>query len=254
MISSRPRDLLTLTVFFPDAGATATGHVFRFGFDGKRASPPESGTSRFAQQLVDVGVQRKDNALTLEVAIPARALPRFPAEEPLVFDLCLTYEDVDAAGATPPAVSNCKDGGMLGEALRLPDDFRKGLKLKPPKGVVALEGQADGWLGYGILHYPDWVEADEPLTPELLEVLVAPNVGEGGVGRGECPGDALAAEWKAPADGVVGRESLHRPGHVRLGQGIAPRPLPGEGEDGAAGARMAGRYLCAGTSHLGGAR
>lgn len=168
-------DLLTLTVFFPDAGATATGHVFRFGFDGKRASPPESGTSRFAQQLVDVGVQRKDNALTLEVAIPARALPRFPAEEPLVFDLCLTYEDVDAAGSTPPAVSNCKGGGMLGEALRLPDDFRKGLKLKPPKGVVALEGQADGWLGYGILHYPDWVEADEPLTPELLEVLVAPN-------------------------------------------------------------------------------
>ncbi|MCY1075285.1 hypothetical protein OV287_12345 [Archangium sp. miwbw1] len=168
-------DLLTLSLFFPDAGATATGHVFRFAFDGKRASPPESGTSRFAQQLVEVGVQRQDNTLALEVAIPARALPRFPAEDPLVLDLCLTYEDVDAAGSKPPAVSNCKDGGMVGEALRLPDDFRKGLKLKPPKGVIALEGQPDGWLGYGVLHYPDWVEADEPLTPDLLEVLVAPS-------------------------------------------------------------------------------
>ncbi|HEX5752375.1 MAG TPA: hypothetical protein VFZ09_39585 [Archangium sp.] len=168
-------DVLTLTLFFPDAGLTATGHVFRFAFDGKRASPPDSGTSRYAQQLVDVGVQHKDNALSLEVAIPARALPRFPAEEPLTLDLCLTYEDVDAAGSTPPAVSNCKGGGMVGEVLRLPDDFRKGLKLKPSKGVIGLEGQPDGWLGYGILHYPDWVEADEPLTPELLEVLVAPH-------------------------------------------------------------------------------
>ncbi|OJT18331.1 hypothetical protein BO221_40295 [Archangium sp. Cb G35] len=167
-------DLLTLTVFFPDAGTTASGHIFRFAFDGKRASPPESGTSRYAQELVEVGVKRKDNTLALEVAIPARALPRFPAEEPLTFDLCLTYEDVDAEGSTPPAVSNCKGGGMVGEALRLPDDFRKGLKLKPPQGVIGLEAQPDGWLGYGILHYPDWVEADEPLTPVLLEVLVAP--------------------------------------------------------------------------------
>ncbi|MFY0564917.1 hypothetical protein ACN28E_13755 [Archangium lansingense] len=140
-------DLITLSLFFPDAGATATGHVFRFAFDGKRASPPESGTSRFAQQLVEVGVQRQDNTLALEVAIPARALPRFPAEEPLVLDLCLTYEDVDAAGSKPPAVSNCKDGGMVGEALRLPDDFRKGLKLKPPKGVIALEGAAGRLVG-----------------------------------------------------------------------------------------------------------
>jgi len=171
-------DVLTLTVFFPGAGTTATGHVFRFAFDGKRASPADSGTSEFAQKLVDLGLKRQDNALALEVAIPARALPRFPAEEPLTFDLCLTYEDVDAAGARPPAVSNCKGGGMLGEALRLPDDFRKGLKLKPPKGVIALEGQPDGWLGYGILHYPDWVEADARLTPGLLKVLVTPKAVE----------------------------------------------------------------------------
>jgi hypothetical protein len=158
-------DVLTLSLFFPDAGAAATGHVFRFGFDGKRASPPESNTSEFAQKLVDAGVQRKDNTLTLEAAIPARAFPRFPATEPLVLDLCVTFG----------AASNCKDGGMVGEALRLPDDFRKGLKLKPPEGVVALAGQPDGWLGYGVLHYPVWVEADTKLTPGLLRVLVTPN-------------------------------------------------------------------------------
>jgi hypothetical protein len=155
-------DALTLSLFFPDAGPTATGHVFRIGPDGKPASPLDENTPEFAQKLVQTGVQRKDNALALEVAIPARAFPRFPAQEPLVFDLCLTYKDV----------SNCKGGGMLGEALRLPDDFRKGLKLKPPKSVVAFERHPNGWLGYGRLHFPDWVEADKPLTHELLDDLV----------------------------------------------------------------------------------
>ncbi len=158
-------DVLTLSLFFPDAGAAATGHVFRFGFDGMRASPPESNTPDFAQKLVNESVQRKDNTLTLEAAIPARALPRFPATGPLVLDLCVTFG----------TATNCKDGGMVGEALRLPDEFRKGLKLKPPEDVVALSGQPDGWLGYGVLHYPLWVEADSKITPGLLRVLVTPN-------------------------------------------------------------------------------
>ncbi|PTL79141.1 hypothetical protein [Vitiosangium sp. GDMCC 1.1324] len=161
-------DLVTLSLFFPDAGPTATGNVFRFAFDGKRASPPESGTSEFAQKQLEAGVQHKDNTLALEVAIPARAFPRFPAEEPLVLDLCVTYDNV----------SNCKGGGMVGEALRLPDEFRKGLKLKPTAGVMGLEAQPDGWLGYGVLHYPDWVEANEPLTHDLLKGLVAPKAVE----------------------------------------------------------------------------
>jgi hypothetical protein len=154
-------DALTLSLFFPDAGPAATGHVFHFGLDGKTSSPPEAGTPEFAQKLVRTGVQRKADVLTLEVAIPAKAFPRFPAQEPLVLDLCVTYQ----------GVSNCKDGGMLGDTLRLPDDFRKGLKLKPPKSVVAFERQPDGWLGYGLLHFPDWVEADKPLTHELLDDL-----------------------------------------------------------------------------------
>lgn len=154
-------DALTLSLFFPDAGPAATGHVFHIGLDGKVSSPPEAGTPEFAQKQVRTGVQRKDNTLTLEVALPAYAFPRFPAQEPLVLDLCVTYQ----------GVSNCKDGGMLGDALRLPDDFRKGLKLKPPKSVVAFERHPEGWLGYGLLHFPDWVEADKPLTHELLDDL-----------------------------------------------------------------------------------
>src|SRR5690606_17924986 len=66
-------DLFTLTLFFPNAGPTAIGHTYRFGFDGQRASPPESGTSAFAQEQLEAGVQRKDNTLNLELAIPATA-------------------------------------------------------------------------------------------------------------------------------------------------------------------------------------
>jgi len=167
-------DILTLTLFFPDAGMTATGNTFRYAFDGKRASLPDSFTSAYAQKLVEAGVQRKDTTLTFELAVPARALPRIPAVDPLVLDLCLTYEDVDAEGKEPSAVSNCKGGGMLGEALKLPDEFRKGLKLKPPENVVGLEGNAGGWLGYGILSYPSWVEGDAALTADSLEQMVAP--------------------------------------------------------------------------------
>jgi hypothetical protein len=166
-------DLVTVTLFFPGAGPTAIGHTFRFAFDGKRASPPESGTSAFAQEQVEAGVQRKDNALNLEIAIPVTAFPRFPAVEPLVFDLCVTFEDQDAVGQKATAVSNCKDGGMVGDALKLPDEFRKNLKLKPPEGALALEAARGGWLGWGLLHYPVWVEADKPLTSESLRSMVA---------------------------------------------------------------------------------
>ena len=166
-------DVLTLTLFFPDGGVAATGNTFRFAFDGKRTSPEGGTTSAFAQKQVQAAVHRKDDTLLFELAVPARALPRFPTVEPLVLDLCLTYEDVDGEGARPP-VTNCKDGGMVGEALKLPDDFRKGLKLKPPESVVGLEGTEGGWLGYGVLSYPSWVEAEENLTPARLEAMVAP--------------------------------------------------------------------------------
>jgi len=165
-------DLVTLTLFFPGAGPTATGNTFRFAFDGKRASPADSGTTAFAQEHVEVGVQRQQEKLGLEIALPVTSFPRFPASEPLVFDLCITYEDRDAVSDKSTAISNCKGGGMIGEALKLPDDFRKGLKLKPPEDVIAFEALKGGWVGWGVLHYPTWVEAKKPLSHDSLAELV----------------------------------------------------------------------------------
>ncbi|MBU8894301.1 hypothetical protein DRW03_11790 [Corallococcus sp. H22C18031201] len=168
-------DVLNLTLFFPGAGTTATGYTYRFAFDGKRASGSDSGTPRFAQDLVNAGVQRRGDTLMVMAAIPVRALPRFPARDPLVMELCLTFEDQDQVGSKAVPVSNCKGGTtMVGDALRLPDELRKNLKLKPPEAVTALESAAGGWLGWDLLSYPAWVQADEPLTPSTLKPLVAP--------------------------------------------------------------------------------
>jgi hypothetical protein len=172
-------DMLTLTLFFPGAGVTATGYTFRFAFDGKRTSGAESGTPRFAQDLVNAGVQRRGDTLVVVAAIPIRAFPRFPAVDPMVMDLCVTFEDQDQVGTKPVPVSNCKGGTtMVGDALRLPDELRKGLKLKPPEAVTALEGAQGGWLGWDLLSYPAWVQGDAPLTPASLRPLVAPDAVE----------------------------------------------------------------------------
>ncbi len=165
-------DLVTVTLFFPGAGPTATGNSFHFAFDGKRASGADSGTSAYAQERVEAGVQRQEGRLGLEIALPATAFPRFPATDPLLFDLCITYEDRDSVSQKGSTLSNCKGGGMVGEALRLPDEFRKGLKLKAPEDVVAFEAVRGGWVGWGVLHYPTWVEAQKPLTSESLRSLV----------------------------------------------------------------------------------
>jgi hypothetical protein len=167
-------DLLTLSLFFPGAGPTATGYTWRFAFDGKRASAPDSGTPRFAQDKVNAAVERRGNTLVLMAAIPVRAFPRIPAAEPLVMDLCITYEDVDGAGGKAVPVSNCRGGSMVGEALKLPDEARKALKLKPPEAVTALEAAKDGWLGWDPFSYPAWAQGDAPLTPASLRALVAP--------------------------------------------------------------------------------
>ncbi|HEX8700684.1 MAG TPA: hypothetical protein VF815_17670 [Myxococcaceae bacterium] len=166
-------DLVTVSLFFPGAGTTAIGNSFRFAFDGKRAST-DNNTSAFAQERVEAGVQRQEDKLGLEIALPVSAFPRFPAIDPLIFDLCITYEDRDS-GDKSSSLSNCKDGGMIGDALKLPEEFRKGLKLKPPEGVdvIAFEALRGGWVGWGVLHYPTWVEAEQPLNSESLRKLVA---------------------------------------------------------------------------------
>ncbi len=60
---------------------------------------------------------------------------------------------------------------MQGELLSLPDAFRRSLKIDPPADVVALEGREHGWVGYALLHYPIWITAERPLTPELLRTF-----------------------------------------------------------------------------------
>ena len=169
------QDAVTVSLFFPGAGPTATGHLWRFDANGEtlptdKASPTP--TPEFARARVEAGAKKKGKTLGFEAAIPARAFPRFPAQEPLVLDLCVTYEDHDAEGQAV-AVSNCSGGAMVGDALKLPDDFRKGLKLKVPEAVLALEAAPNGWLGWDLLHYPFWLEADEPLTVASLREMLA---------------------------------------------------------------------------------
>ncbi|WP_426749492.1 hypothetical protein [Myxococcus sp. Y35] len=167
-------DLLTLSLYFPGTGPTATGYTWRFAFDGKRASGADSGTPQFAQDLVTAAVQRQGNRLLLMASVPVRAFPRFPSVDPMVFDLCLTYEDQDSADSKAASISNCQSGNMTGEALRLPDEPRKGLKLKPPESVTSLEPRQDGWLGWDYMSYPAWAQGDDELTPVSLRSLVAP--------------------------------------------------------------------------------
>jgi len=43
-------DLITLSLFFPGAGPTATGYTWRFAFDGKRASGADDGAAAFGRE------------------------------------------------------------------------------------------------------------------------------------------------------------------------------------------------------------
>ena len=121
----------------------------------------------WARALVQAKVKQDDKALSLEVAIPARALPRFPAQGQLAMNLCVELK----SGATQ--VSSCTAGEMPQGPVRLPDELRKTLKLSPPGGVEGLEARPQGWVGFAVLHGPSWVLADAELTPELLGSLIA---------------------------------------------------------------------------------
>jgi len=52
--------------------------------------------------------------------------------------------------------------------LKLPEDYRRAFKLKPPEAVLGIERTSGAWLGFGSLSSPVWVEADEPLSPQTL--------------------------------------------------------------------------------------
>lgn len=209
-----PDDTVTVSLFFPGAGPTATGHAWGFGLDGPRSAGEASPTPTpaFAQQRVKADAKQNRNTLGVEAAIPVRAFPRFPAQEPLVFDLCVTYEDHDADGAAEP-VSNCSGGAMVGAALRLPDEFRKGLKLKAPDSIQTLEPVSGGWLGWDLLHYPAWIEADAPLTVASLRELVSARESEDITQAGvEVPDSLTLHDGKVVLSMVSGKNPYAVPG------------------------------------------
>ncbi len=166
-------DQLDVTLFFPDSGTTAKGVVYRFGNDGLRDAPADVGAPAFAQKLVQSAVATTKTGYTLEVAVPARALPRFQAFKQLALSLCVDYADVDMEGGEPSKITTCPTGEMAGGPTRIPDELRKNLKLTPTADVEGIEAREKGWLGYSKLHYPTWVLADEALTQDTLAELIA---------------------------------------------------------------------------------
>lgn len=153
-------DPLTVSLHFPNAGATALGYTFQVFPGGVK--PPQDTTPAYAAQAVRSAVKPGPKSVVVELALPPLAVPRWPAVEPLVLDLCVSHA----------AVSNCDEGSMS-VPLKVPDDYRKGFKLKfPEKQLDAIERRPGGWVGFGSLHYPRWIEGEQVLTPESLTSLI----------------------------------------------------------------------------------
>jgi hypothetical protein len=156
-----------VTVFFPSAGTTARGFVYRFSSDGTALAHPDFPPPAFAKDLIQAKTKTTKTGVVLEVQWPARSLPRFQAAKQLGVSLCVEYSN------GPTKITSCPSGDMPGGLVKLPDDFRKNLRLTPPADVEGLEARAHGWVGYSQLHYPTWAQADEAFTPESLGELIA---------------------------------------------------------------------------------
>lgn len=170
--AAQPGDHLDLTLYFPDSGTTSQGVVYRFGRGGVEEAPLEVAAPEWAQGLVKSAVHEEGKGFTLEVMIPARALPRFQASKPLLVSLCAEYSDVDQAGGEASLASTCPSGEMPQGPLRLPDEFRKSLKLLPSAEVEGIEARATGWVGFSRLHSACWAQGDTALTAQSLSELV----------------------------------------------------------------------------------
>jgi hypothetical protein len=167
-----PGDAVDVSLYFPDSGTTSKGVVYRFNEAGVQPAPGDVAAPEFAQALVKAATRRDDKGFTVEVAIPARALPRFQAFKPLALTLCADYADVDAEGAEASKLTTCPATEMVGGPTRVPDELRKALKLTPPEGVEGIEARATGWVGFSRLHYPTWAVGDAEFTPASLAALV----------------------------------------------------------------------------------
>lgn len=168
-------DRLELMLYFPDSGVTSRGFVYRVGPDGAIAPLAELGPPSWAQSLVRAATKRGPRGFTLEVALPARALPRFQSSKALLLTVCAQYSDVDQGHPPdePTRISSCESQDMPGGPIRLPDELRKNLGLEPTRDVEGIEAREHGWVGYSRLHFPTWAEGDASLSPRALAELVA---------------------------------------------------------------------------------
>ena len=166
-------DVAEVTLYFPGTGATARGFTYRFAPDGAHPAAPEAAAPEFATKLVQAGIKTDAKGWSLELALPARAFPRFPGTKPLMVSVCVEYTDLDSPTGEASKLSTCPSGEMPGGPLRLPDELRKNLKIAPPSNVDGVEARESGWVGFSNLRSPTWAEADTALTPESLGELTA---------------------------------------------------------------------------------
>lgn len=195
-----PGDLLTVSLFFSVDEPSNRGFTYRFAMDGKRSPESDSAIPNFAQSLVRSAVSVQGKGMNLEVAIPLRSFPRFPASKPLLLELCLTYEDKDDVAAQAVSVSNCV-AGQPDRRLRLPETFRRAARTKAPPDVRSLEARLNGWAGYSKGRYPAWVTSTKSLKESSLVTLV----GEGGMTADEAKvpfPKGLAAPDRRPLVGI----------------------------------------------------
>lgn len=169
------KDLFEVSLHFPEAGVSAPGYVFRLDAQGKvfASDADKDGehglTPAFADALVKGAVTESKRGFSGELSIPVSALPRFPLKDPMTLELCVTFRDAEDGSTT--STSNCENGSMP-QPLRLPDEVRNALGLHPPEDVTSLEGGDGGWLGFGVLFYPRWVQANEPIDSNTLRRLM----------------------------------------------------------------------------------
>lgn len=168
-------DTLDLNLHFPTAGTTAKGAVYRIGVDGVRAADADVTAPEWARKLVRSNIGRDPKGVTFEIAVPARALPRFPAFGQLGINACFDWTKMKD-GKAEPKISTCRGGEMVGGPAKLPEELRKLVKAAPPVELEGIEARPDGWVGYAIMHYPKWVVGDSELTSETVGPLIA---GEG---------------------------------------------------------------------------
>jgi hypothetical protein len=206
---------IELALFFPGAGPTAPGLRLRIAPDGQVQGMDDTGAAEPAPAGVKAATKASAAGLGLEVAVPARALPRFPATGPLALDLCLTLESSGDAEQHP---STCAGGAMVGGPVQLPDAFRAALGLRPPKDVLTLEGRPGGWLGYGELPVPLWVQADSPLTQQSLGRLVAGQPADARAARVNVPEQLRLPDGRILFSVLSGKDPYARDGQCNAAQ------------------------------------